>query len=1203
MAEIIEDKYYNVVTLNAGKMVQRARFRRGASGEKDISHRERFTFRLLNDWSKAEIGYRVVRQKDAPVFQQIIHILEKGEHPADLDCCKAEAPASEEDILRRTILYVDFSEIFESTASSEELKSIAKEMIEQGFSLVWKKKDGSTDERTYAAFDKSGSMSRKSRMSFVDTEIYDELDRRILLDIDFGKLFPGGIILSKYYAYRGLYFSSGTRVPREDLKLGPENVLVIPDHVEPVEGKFKIVPEDQIQNNCELLFKLTWENSGSGAAPVDREEKRDITFFDGEGLISPKLSKRLNTLLGKKGKRSTAFQIRMPFTKGMVFETDFHGFIEEYLPGCDEEKLMIRDAFGILRKWKDVQLILTESMFKCFKWLEEGASPQISMWADPMIYYFEKFNEYDHALYICACNKKKSPDTFMSYQLLNTLAILPGDFKKFVDISLTTLYGKMDMVSGDGTPREEFTRLMKAEEGEEEAEEAEEEKGKSSDIQESRGSAWRLALEKNEDAINDPRIYNEMMRMQESTVLRYMTGKLCVKGCVMYLSDDLLFMMSCLIRLIVMGDRDITSLIEDAAARIEEQCMPEGSCVVPSARAFGWKAGTDCGILRNPHLSRSEQSAAVLHDIKGPYERYFGQLQSVVMVSSRSLIPLAIGGADFDGDKVRVIQEPIVVDAIRSGAYCREGGKYIRRYSIPLIPSIRATPEAVPKRNPETGYIVGLSDLVEKVFTNQIGRISNLAVSKGKILYWGKHTDLEGPEDDECAVCTIATGLEIDAAKTGIRPNLKALFSDRSADEYFLRYIRGLKNARISSRGEIFENIRAGIDEVYISKKQAERKLIYRFPDIELSGDGKSWVEAGDGPEREDSAWSNIDYLPKRLSEEIRNKYENNNGVYFSHDDPDQLAEHSLFNFPDEERWMGIFQQDGGLLPKEEIDKLDDELRELAAAYQKIKGIVRAYGLFMNDLSAMKKKQREGMNSQINRAMVILRVHEASVRAELGEKNADLEEMLSQALEELRGAVSGDSAAEKEKAVRKMLARIRRNHWELAVPEERGEKLNSILGGIELSENTEKLFCISCPDGFMILFYVLYEILGDALRNTELVRLQARTADEDYDKEMYEYLRNKQKEGALSGKYANECRRPLLNAAGRRKDVMVWCLHHLRLKEELPDNEGLFFWDVLQPSDIRDILICRNEQDTSSDGERADEADGPQEEETSTDDE
>ena len=92
-----------------------------------------------------------------------------------------------------------------------------------GFTLTFH--DGT--EKRFVPFDRSASMSRNFRISFIDADIRDSVNRRLCLDIDFTS-FP--TVSSKLYAYRGLYLSTGSRVEmNECFRLNEESVLVLKD--------------------------------------------------------------------------------------------------------------------------------------------------------------------------------------------------------------------------------------------------------------------------------------------------------------------------------------------------------------------------------------------------------------------------------------------------------------------------------------------------------------------------------------------------------------------------------------------------------------------------------------------------------------------------------------------------------------------------------------------------------------------------------------------------------------------------------------------------------------------------------------------------------------------------------------------------------------------------------------------------------------
>lgn len=135
---------------------------------------------------------------------------------------------------------------------------------------------------------------------------------------------------------------------------------------------------------------ITVEDDGTQSSTrkyhrVEKKEDIEITCFDGEGLISKEYARVVDEkLCGKKV--HTSFQIRMPYVKGMLHEVDFKDFLT--LCGTDT----ITDLWGMEHSVRDVDVILTKSMFKGYGWLTASGMN----WED----YRTVFRKYRHALYI-----------------------------------------------------------------------------------------------------------------------------------------------------------------------------------------------------------------------------------------------------------------------------------------------------------------------------------------------------------------------------------------------------------------------------------------------------------------------------------------------------------------------------------------------------------------------------------------------------------------------------------------------------------------------------------------------------------------------------------------------------------------------------------------------------------------------------------
>ncbi|MBQ8238397.1 MAG: hypothetical protein IJZ39_09655, partial [Oscillospiraceae bacterium] len=241
-------------------------------------------------------------------------------------------------------------------------------------------------------------MSRNSKLCFVREDLYEPLKERMMLGMTIGEC-----QLSKLYAYNGLLFTGGRRIDSSGL-LNDKRIIVIDN------------PKSVIPN----AKTITVEDDGSDGAVrkysrVERTMDIEITEFDGEGLVSPRLARHLD-LMSDKGHFHHSFQIRLPYIKGVVHEVDFRSLF--FCLGVH----MIVDIWGNWHNIEDVDMILTKSMFKGFGWMTENGLS----WAE----YLRRCLKYDHALYVSGMDSVEPQDmTELNYQFLNTAAISDEEFR------------------------------------------------------------------------------------------------------------------------------------------------------------------------------------------------------------------------------------------------------------------------------------------------------------------------------------------------------------------------------------------------------------------------------------------------------------------------------------------------------------------------------------------------------------------------------------------------------------------------------------------------------------------------------------------------------------------------------------------------------------------------------------------------------
>lgn len=304
-----------------------------------------------------------------------------------------EEPGVVED-LSAVLCYVDFSGIFDRNGASPRvarLQALAEALFRpEGVTL-----DLGDGPRQYAAFERSNSMSRMGRLSFIRADLWETVRRRIMLDLELGQC-----QLSKLCAYNGLMLSTGARVEGIEIDR-PHRVIVVDNHA--LQRSARVITVEDVGGT----------DSVRRYQRVERVEDFSVTEFDGEGLVSKEYAARLNKALGG---RHTSFQIRLPFVKGMLHQVDFHDFFRS--AGTTH----LTDLWGVNHPVAKVDIILTKSMFKGYGWLAENGKS----WED----YWAAFRKYRHALYVTNTSKERPQGfTQLNYQFLTTLSMTGEEFR------------------------------------------------------------------------------------------------------------------------------------------------------------------------------------------------------------------------------------------------------------------------------------------------------------------------------------------------------------------------------------------------------------------------------------------------------------------------------------------------------------------------------------------------------------------------------------------------------------------------------------------------------------------------------------------------------------------------------------------------------------------------------------------------------
>ena len=699
-------------------------------------------FDLLKLCKSNEQGLLVLDKDNDMVFNSVV-TLTTDEDCALFDQIKLslELPLENEDpnILLHHLVILDFATLYKSKNSDKAAK--AEVLFPNGFIL----RIDNVDYRMIP-FDKSGNMGRNFRITFINDAIREKLNERLNLGIDFNKQTA---VLSKYYAYRGLYLSTAQRITHKGFKITPETLVIVKDGVG---TKYAPYVKGVSTYTADLFIE------GEQIKPVFKVEPKVEQIyvpFDGQGLISPTYANYVNEVLKPAHNRKiNSFQIRLPFAKGMLHGVDFHGFISEFDSSYTKgEEYEIKDAFDKPRDLKKAHIIIPQSMFKCFEWVK--AATTANFVEDPMQFYCDALDTYKHALYVSGTDLPygKSKVTTLSYQALNTLDIDKSDFDKILKTHIDYIK-RPDLYLRDRN-------------------------GQTEDVNSNDDSKtyslpnWQRALFANPQFASTKYIKGQLTNISDSLKAQIAVGKIVVQGQTLYLCRDIIRMMLCLLK-----DGQV---IWEAPPKNRNDRV-EGKTYANDIVLFGYRFylpnkinnlnfKSAYGFLRSPHLSRNEQASLepLVHNDKSSksyndsvalYENYTKDLTGSVLVGVQSLVPLALGGADFDGDLVTVITDSTVNAAINK--YHKINGRsWVKKLPYVNIPSVDGLKEEVPDVIPYS--------LVHNTFSNRIGIISNAAIAFGQNNYGGQDVpkEIAITKNEEL---TIYAGLEIDATKNGKKP-------------------------------------------------------------------------------------------------------------------------------------------------------------------------------------------------------------------------------------------------------------------------------------------------------------------------------------------------------------------------------------------------------------------------------------------------
>ena len=401
--------------------------------------------------------------------------------------------------------------------------------------------------------------------------------------------------------------------------------------------------------------------------------------------------------------------------------------------------------------------------------------------------YWAVVRKYRHALYITNVSKEKPEKTTeLNYQFLPTVSIQGDEFRP------------ADLPDGwDHSPEEDPRNwLTKQTELAYYSFCADESFRQNYFLEKFERVSWwerhqgkdqilAAVLKKNPRFINEPVYAKRLEDEADKIVEQYAVGRLIVAGDNRYLSGDLLDFLAFLLPTVPPRKRRQRMFY----STVMTDHFPESSFYAPQA---AYAHDDACTLLRNPHIARNEELQLSFYDAKEERKQmrhyYFGHLTDVVMVDSNMLAAERLGGADYDGDMIKTISDPILKACVSRNynLYRYEKHKSLTNTeNIPLLMIPTAQPQIRSADDWEARF-----ETVRSTFSSRVGQICNAALDRSIIAY-NENSDAEERERcrEETETLAILTGLEIDSAKSGIRPDLDEYLTHKTVKRSaFLKY-------------------------------------------------------------------------------------------------------------------------------------------------------------------------------------------------------------------------------------------------------------------------------------------------------------------------------------------------------------------------------------------------------------------------------
>lgn len=574
--------------------------------------------------------------------------------------------------------------------------------------------------RKYKRIIVSSSHSRTQKAMLVAKNIWDKAMDILLCGLDRDTEYK---FMSKWNSYIGL--ASTDSIPVSSMP----NIVVVDDKELRMKAKVDLVREID-----------TWDEDGNihrrFSILCDKVRRIPTNLFDGAGIVTLKKAEEWSKELNL-DYIPASFQFRcIPCLKGKLYTMPVEEFAREY------KVSKIIDIYG--KEWDlftdKIDCILTKSQFKfhdLYKSLEEWRTE-----FDREVHGYKRtFNisEYDVSF------SELEDTTVMAYQPLQTLTFSEDGIKRLCNPTVKNYVAACKSVDGFL----KFRGICS-------------EKDKDDDIEWSRFPSYYHAMYYNHSLFNDEFIRKKVKQDLKSAKERSYVGKIIVNGNYQTLTPDLFALMQHIFGLPVTG-------------------LLKYNQIYSNYWNFHLEGTPWVDIIRSPHIAMEHSPVQVI--TSGEMEKWFAyQKTGIIIGVFGNTIALKANSADFDGDHVLTVNNPVICEAA------------IKQFSNTIYHEKIEYPYMGKKKKGKV-VVSHMDEIIGcdyKGYKNNIGNVIN-PIS----ILWSLEQTKE--VQDYIKIMSIVGSITIDYAKHGQEANIpKEILKMLKIHQkpYFMKYLRSGRKKR-----------------------------------------------------------------------------------------------------------------------------------------------------------------------------------------------------------------------------------------------------------------------------------------------------------------------------------------------------------------------------------------------------------------------